>query len=77
MNEKFKERLYLSEEEVRNKAKELLKLDETDKVTTILFLQERINKAIEYVNDEIKQEAFHHYLDDEDIQELLKILKGE
>lgn len=37
--------------------------------------KEVIDKATKYINDEIKREAFHHYLDDEDIQELLDILK--
>jgi hypothetical protein len=39
-------------------------------------LQNRIDKAIEYIEEEIKMEAFHHYLDDEDLNELLQILKG-
>lgn len=37
--------------------------------------KEVIDKATKYINDEIKREAFHHYLDDKDIQELLDILK--
>lgn len=37
--------------------------------------KEVIDKATKYINDEVKREAFHHYLDDEDIQELLDILK--
>lgn len=37
--------------------------------------QNKINKAIEYIEDETKSEAFHHYLNDEDLQELLDILK--
>ena len=38
-------------------------------------LKEIIDKAINYIYDEIKREGFHHYLDDKDIEELLDILK--
>ena len=38
-------------------------------------LREVIDKAINYIYDEVKREGFHHYLDDKDIEELLKILK--
>ena len=38
--------------------------------------KEVIDKAINYIYDEIKREGFHHYLDDKDIEELLDILKG-
>ena len=48
----FKEKLYLSKEEAIEKANELLELNEAEKVTTILFLQQRIDKAIEYMNSE-------------------------
>ena len=37
--------------------------------------KEVIDKAINYIYDEVKREGFHHYLDDKDIEELLKILK--
>ena len=37
--------------------------------------KEVIDKAINYIYDEIKREGFHHYLDDKDIEELLDILK--
>ena len=37
--------------------------------------KEVIEKAINYIDDEVKREGFHHYLDDKDIEELLKILK--
>ena len=37
--------------------------------------KEVIEKAINYIYDEIKREGFHHYLDDKDIEELLDILK--
>ena len=39
-------------------------------------LKEVIDKAINYIYDEVKREGFHHYLDDKDIEELLEILKG-
>ena len=39
--------------------------------------KEVIEKAINYIYDEVKREGFHHYLDDKDIEELLKILKEE
>ena len=40
-------------------------------------LKEVIDKAINYIYDEVKREGFHHYLDDKDIEELLDILKEE
>ena len=36
--------------------------------------KEVIDKAINYIYDEVKREGFHHYLDDKDIEDLLKIL---
>ena len=39
--------------------------------------KEVIDKSINYIYDEVKREGFHHYLDDKDIEELLKILKEE
>ena len=39
--------------------------------------KEVIDKAINYIYDEIKREGFlHHYLNDKDIEEILDILKG-
>ena len=76
----FKEKLYLSKEEVIEKANELLELNEAEKVTTILFLQQRIDKAIEYIENaqtldygttkefNIKEFPF--------VQHILEILKG-
>ena len=37
--------------------------------------KEVIDKAREYIYDELKREGFHHYLDNKDIEELLEILK--
>ena len=37
--------------------------------------KEVIEKAINYIYDELKREGFHHYLDNKDIEELLEILK--
>ena len=39
--------------------------------------KEEIDKAINYIYDEVKREGFHHYLDNKDIEDLLKILRGE
>ena len=44
-------------------------------VNCIKKQKEVIDKAINYIYDEVKREGFHHYLDDKDIEELLKILK--
>ena len=44
-------------------------------VNCIKKQKEVIDKAINYIYDEIKREGFHHYLDDKDIEELLDILK--
>lgn len=43
-----------------------------------ILLQQRIDKAIEHIEKETKREGFnHHYINDEDLEELLEILKGE
>jgi regulator of replication initiation timing len=37
--------------------------------------QNKVSKAIEHIEHEIKREGFHHYLNDEDLEKLLDILK--
>ena len=66
----FKEKLYLSKEEVIEKANEILELNEVEKVTTILFLQQRIDKAIEYIEnyDVFKEFSFPLMKRDEENQ---------
>lgn len=40
--------------------------------------EDLIKEAREYIEEETKSEAFHHYLNDEDLEHLLEILsKGE
>lgn len=46
-------------------------------IKELFKLQQRIDKAIEYIEKETKREGFnHHYINDEDLEELLEILKG-
>ena len=37
--------------------------------------KEIIDKAVEYIKEEKKEEGFHNYLDDEDMEDLLQILE--
>ena len=54
------ERLMMTEEEARNRAKELLNENQVDLITKYMFLEQQckkqkevINKAIEYINDNL------------------------
>ena len=82
--------LMLSEEEARNRAKELLNENQVDLSTKYMFLeqqckkQKEINqKAIEYIkerfyfNEETGEYALLHTFDKCNIKELLDILKVE
>lgn len=40
-------------------------------------LKDRINKAIEYVNNHIHQETFTGYMDSYELKKLLSLLKGD
>lgn len=74
MKTKFKERLYLTEEEVREKASELLKLDKIELIIMILFLQQRIDKAKDVAFEYGQIDGDHHkaWVIDQMLRELLK-----
>lgn len=75
------ERLMMSKEEARNRIKELLNENQVDLITKYMFLEQQckkqkevIDKAIEYVNKQIKDDYYcrkSDYL----INNLLDILK--
>lgn len=66
----------MTKEEIEEVLKQLIK-SKLELQKEIEQLQERIDKAIEYIEKETKSEAFHHYINDEDLTMLLNILKGE
>ncbi len=84
------ERLMMSEEEARNRAKELLKETQVDLITQYMFLEQQckkqkevIDKAKEYIEEHIKYECdlayngmqfYSHHLYDFNKQDLLDIL---
>ena len=81
------ERLMMSKEEARNRAKELLNENQVDLITKYMFLeqqckkQKEINqKAIEYIkerfyfNEETGEYSLLHTFDKDNIKELLDIL---
>ena len=47
-----------------------------DLINYIVGLQQRIDKAIEYVNNHIHQETFTGYMDSYELKKLLEILGG-
>ena len=74
------ERLMMSEEEARNRAKELLKETQVDLITQYMFLeqqckkQKEINKkAIEYINE---HKHLNWYAESCYTNDLLQILEG-
>lgn len=84
------ERLMMSEEEVRNRAKELLNENQVDLITKYMFLEQQakkqkevINKAIKYIDDlrdeSAERQGFYNCFPDDlyipNIKELLDILK--
>lgn len=81
------ERLMMSEEEVRQRAKELLNLPKEDLITQHLFLQQEnkslkevIDKAIENIENFLCTEDYinvNGIAIAENYKELLEILKGE
>lgn len=82
------ERLMMSEEEVRQRAKELLNLPKEHLITQYMFLQQeneqlknKIDKAIEYIKERTEfnqySEVYPSVLDAREVKEILKILKGE
>ncbi len=85
------ERLMMSEEEARNRAKELLNENQVDLITKYMFLEQQckkqkevIDKVSEYIEKHIKYECddafngmqfYSYHLYDFNKQELLDILK--
>ena len=83
------ERLMMSKEEARNRAKELLNENQVDLITKYMFLEQQckkqkevIDKAIEYIDDlrdeSAERQGFYNCFPDDlyisDIDELLDIL---
>ena len=84
------ERLMMSKEEVRNRAKELLNENQVDLITKYMFLEqqckkqkEAIDKAVKYIDDlrdeSAERQGFYNCFPDDlfipDVNELLDILK--
>lgn len=84
------ERLMMSREEARNRAKELLNENQVDLLTKYMFLEQQckkqkevIDKAIKYIDDlrdeSAERQGFYNCFPDDlyisDIDELLDILK--
>lgn len=65
------ERLMMSKEEARNRAKELLNENQVDLITKYMFLEQQckkqkevIDKTIEYINKYQSIEAYYEYIDE-------------
>ena len=84
------ERLMMSKEEARNRAKELLNENQVDLITKYMFLEQQckkqkevIDKAMKYIDDlrdeSAERQGFYNCFPDDlfipDINELLDILK--
>ena len=76
------ERLMMSEEEARNRAKELLKETQVDLITQYMFLEQQvknqkevIDKAIEKINDYLKED-YSIYTENEIEVDLIVKLKN-
>ena len=84
------ERLMMSKEEARNRAKELLNENQVDLITKYMFLEQQckkqkevIDKAVKYIDDlrdeSAERQGFYNCFPDDlfipDINELLDILK--
>ena len=84
------ERLMMSEEEARNRAKELLKETQVDLITQYMFLEQQckkqkevIDKAVKYIDDlrdeSAERQGFYNCFPDDlyipDINKLLDILE--
>lgn len=70
------ERLMMSEEEVRNRAKELLNENQVDLITKYMFLEQQvkkqkeiIDKAIEYINKYESIKSYYEYIDEDGYDE--------
>lgn len=83
------ERLMMSKEEARNRAKELLNENQVDLITKYMFLEQQckkqkevIDKAIEYIESkeyqygDEEQDNYDYDIGFDEINELLDILRG-
>ena len=68
--------LMMSEEEARNRAKELLNENQVDLITKYMFLEQQckkqkevIDKAIEYINKCENIKAYYEYIDEDGYDE--------
>ena len=73
------ERLMMSKEEARNRAKELLNENQVDLITKYMFLEQQckkqkevIDKAIEYIKEKARNNC---WIDQYESCDLIKILK--
>ena len=79
------ERLMISEEEARNRAKELLNENQVDLITKYMFLEQQcknqkevIDKAIEYIEEnKLNTNKISEMLCGSEVMTLLEILKGD
>ena len=70
------ERLMMSKEEARNRAKELLNENQVDLITKYMFLEQRykkqkeiIDKAIKHINKYESIKAYYEYIDEDGYDE--------
>ena len=70
------ERLMMSKEEARNRAKELLNENQVDLITKYMFLEQQckkqkevINNAIEHINKYESIRAYYEYIDEDGYEE--------
>lgn len=68
--------LMMSEEEARNRAKELLNENQVDLITKYMFLEQKckkqkevINNAIEHINKYESIRAYYEYIDEDGYEE--------
>ena len=79
------ERLMMTEEEARNRAKELLNENQVDLITKYMFLEQQckkqkevIDKAIEYIEEnKLNTNKISEMLCGSEVMTLLEILKGD
>ena len=70
------ERLMMSKEEARNRAKELLNENQVDLITKYMFLEQQVKKqkevidnTIEYINKYESIRAYYEYIDEDGYDE--------
>ena len=79
------ERLMMTEEEARNRAKELLNENQVDLLTKYMFLEQQckkqkevIDKAIEYINKCISSpDIYERFISNGETKKLLELLEGD